>query len=386
MGSSEPKGFGGEGVQPGAGDGRGEGHPEPARWLDNLAPYDPVSSLEKIWARPQQVPFKLDWNESTIPPSPGVYQAIVRFLSHSNHLNWYPELGSRSLCHALSAYVDLPPEDILVTNGSDDALELVCKTYLEPGNKFVVPMPTYTHFLVYVEARGAEVVPFYSSDLFDAGVDDLADVISDDTKLVYLVNPNNPTGVTYRADRVARLLERYPRTLFLVDEAYFEFHGESVVGLVGHFDNIVVTRTFSKCFGIAGLRMGYLCTGPATMRQLKKLFNPKSVNRLGQIAAMACLQDLEYYRNFVREVTEAKEIFRSAMARRGLNVIVTPANFVNMKVPDPARFCLLLEEEGIYVRDRSSLPRMESYVRVSIPSVSQVHEVIRRIDRVLARL
>jgi len=365
---------------------RGEAHPEPARWLNNLAPYDPVSSLEKIWARPQQIPFKLDWNESTIPPSPGVYRAIVNFLSHSNHLNWYPELGSRSLCHALSNYVDLPAEDILVTNGSDDALELVCKTYLEPGDRVVVPMPTYTHFLVYVEARGAEVVPFYSRDLFDAAVGELADVLTDDTKLVYLVNPNNPTGVTYRADQVAHLLERFPNTLFLVDEAYFEFHGESVVGLVGHYDNLAVTRTFSKCFGIAGLRMGYLCTGPAVMRQLKKLFNPKSVNRLGQIAAMACLDDLEYYRNFVREVTEAKELFRSEMARRGLNVIVTPANFVNMKVPDPPRFCRLLEEEGIYVRDRSSLPRMESYVRVSIPSVSQMHEVIRRIDRVLSHL
>jgi histidinol-phosphate aminotransferase len=247
-------------------------------------------------------------------------------------------------------------------------------------------MPTYTHFLVYVEARGAQVVPFYSSDLFDAAIDELTQVLTPDTKLVYLVNPNNPTGVTYPAEQVAALLERFPGTLFLVDEAYFEFHGKTVMGLVGRYDNLVVTRTFSKCFGIAGLRMGYLCTGPSAMRQLKKLFNPKSVNRLGQIAAMACLEDLDYYNAFVREVTEAKELFRSEMARRGLNVIITPANFVNLKVPDPARFCRLLEEEGVYVRDRSSLPRMENYVRVSIPSVAQMHEVIRRIDRVLARL
>ena len=360
--------------------------PSSVKYLDSLSPYKPVSSLMRIWENPKQVSYKLDWNESTIPPSPKVYQAIVRFLSYANHLNWYPELGSTSLAEALTEYVNLDAENILVTNGSDDALELVCKAYLGPDDRVLVPVPTYTHFFVYVQARGSQMVQFHSSELFDSDIERLDAAITPDTRLVYLVNPNNPTGVVYESDDVAALLESHPQTLFIVDEAYYEFHGKSVVHLVGEYDNLVVTRTFSKCFGIAGLRMGYLCTSVPVMTELKKLFNPKSVNRLGQIAAMACLSDPVYYDNLVEEVTEAKVLLRSEMTRRGYRIVTTPANYVLLEVPNPSRFCRLLEDEGVYIRDRSTLPRMEHFVRITVPTVAQAHEVIARIDRVLDRM
>jgi histidinol-phosphate aminotransferase len=359
--------------------------PDPVEWVEGIAAYQPVSSLDRIWANPSQVPLKLDWNESSIPPSPKVYQAIVQFLSHSNHLNWYPELGSRSLADALSDYVRLPADSILVTNGSDDALDLICKTYLGPHDKVLVPMPTYTHFLVYVEARGARIASFHSSDLFDADIDALDRAVTHDTKLVYLVSPNNPSGVTYATEDVARLCANHPNTVFIVDEAYHEFYGRSVAPLVPEYANLVVTRTFSKCFGIAGLRVGYLMAGPGMMAQLKKLYNPKSVNRVGQIAALACLSDLPYYQRYVEEVTAARTLLRTELARRNLELIPTPANYALLKVPDPERFCNLLACEGVYVRDRSSLPRLEGYVRISIPTVAQARDLIDRIDRVLDR-
>lgn len=359
--------------------------PVAAPWLENLSPYDPVSSLVKIWNRPLQRSLKLDWNESTIPPSPKVYQAIVSFLSHSNHLNWYPELGSCSLADDLAEYVHLPTESILVSNGSDDALELVCKSYLAPGDRVLVPMPTYTHFLVYVQARNSTVVPYFPDNIFDPDFDGLFEALQEPTKLVYLVNPNNPTGVTYDAEGVAELLAAFPETLFVVDEAYFEFHGESCAELVSHYANIVVTRTFSKCFGIAGLRMGYLCAAEPIQQTLRKIFNPKSVNRLGQIAAAACLSDLPYYDAFVREVTASKEILQDAMTRRGLELITTPANFVLLRVDRPKEFCAELEDEGVYIRDRSTLPRLEDFVRISVPNMTQTYELIERIDRVLDR-
>ncbi len=362
------------------------GDPQPIAWARHLCPYEPVSSLARIWEHPEQSPLKLDWNESTVPPAPGVYEAIVRFLSHSNHLNWYPELASKSLTEALGRYVDLPPANILVTNGSDDALELVCKTYLGPGDRVLVPMPTYTHFLVYLEARGAKVVDYYSSDMYSNDVEGIDRALGHNTKLVYLVSPNNPTGVTYNSDEVRFLLDRHPNTLFVVDEAYFEFHGVSVVGLVREYKNLVVTRTFSKCFGIAGLRMGYLCAHDTVMHELHKLFNPKSVNRVGQIAAQACLDDLDYYKRLVEQVDEAKQMLAIELPKRGLDVHMTPANFMLVRLPDPKRFCAELETEGVYIRDRSTLPRMEGYVRVTVPTVAQVPDLLQRIDAVMARL
>jgi len=367
--------------------GRTGSGPAPAKWLDDVEAYSPVSSLDQIWAKPAQNPLKLDWNESTIPPSPKVYQSIVSFLSFSNHLNWYPELRSRSVCEAIGEYVHLPAENVMVTNGSDDALDLVCKTYLGPGDKVLIPMPTYTHFFVYVKARGGEIVPFYASDPLDADPEGLKRALRNvRPKLVYLVSPNNPTGVTYDPDLVSDLLAEHPDTLFIVDEAYHEFYGSSDAGLVPEYNNLVVTRTFSKCFGIAGLRIGYLCTSNPVMEQLKKLHNPKSVNRLAQVAAMAALSDLPYYRAFAAEVTQAKEILKERMAERGIDIKLTPANFVLMKVPDPPRFCKMLEEEGVYVRDRSNLPKLEGYVRISIPNVEQTLDLIQRMDRVLARV
>ncbi|HEY0132999.1 MAG TPA: aminotransferase class I/II-fold pyridoxal phosphate-dependent enzyme, partial [Nannocystis sp.] len=189
-----------------------------------------MSSLDRIWARPGIEHFKLDWNEASVPPSPRVYAAIVSFLSNSNHLNWYPELGSHSLAHSLADYTGVPAGQILVTNGSDDALELVCKAFIDAEDTVLVPQPTYTHFLVYVQSRGATVVDFFADDIFDADIDRLEAVVrTGGFKLVYLVSPNNPTGVVYTRAQVERLLIAAPATLFIVDEAYHEFYGETVV-------------------------------------------------------------------------------------------------------------------------------------------------------------
>ncbi len=355
--------------------------------LTHLAPYGAVSSLDRIWERPGDQHFKLDWNEASVPPSPRVYEAIVSFLSHSNHLNWYPQLGSRSLADSLSEYTGVPAEQIIVTNGSDDALELVCKTFLDRDDAVLVPQPTYTHFIVYVQSRGATVVDFFADDIFDADIDRLeAQVRVGGFKLVYLVSPNNPTGVVYTRDQVERLLRAAPSTLFIVDEAYHEFYGESVVGLVNEYENLVVTRTFSKCFAIAGLRIGYLCTSEYVQSELQKPFNPKSVNRLGQVAAQACLDDLPYYRRYVVEVDKARDYLVPQLQQRGLATYPTPANFILVQVPEPKRFCALLADQGVHIRDRSDLPRLPNFVRITLPTREQADEVLRRIDHVLAQI
>jgi len=355
--------------------------------LTHLSPYRAVSSLDRIWERPGEQHFKLDWNEASVPPSPRVYEAIVSFLSNSNHLNWYPELGSRSLADSLQDYTNVPADQIIVTNGSDDALELICKAFIDRDDAVLVPQPTYTHFLVYVQSRGATVVDFFADDIFDPDVERLeAQVRAGGFKLVYLVSPNNPTGVVYTRDQVERLLLAAPSTLFIVDEAYHEFYGESVVSLVNEYDNLVVTRTFSKCFGIAGLRIGYLCTSEYVHHELQKPFNPKSVNRLGQVAAQACLDDLPYYSWYVSEVDKARDYLVPQLRQRGLATYPTPANFMLVQVPDPKRFCALLADQGVYIRDRSDLPRLPNFVRVTLPTREQSDEVLRRIDIVLAQM
>ncbi len=356
-----------------------------ARHVQDVRPYEPVSSLDSIRARPWQEPLKLDWNESTIPPSPLVVEAITSFLSNSHHLNWYPDLTAGDLVDELSRYVGLPREHFLVTNGSDDALDLVCKTYLDPEERVLLPYPTYTHFLVYAGARGARFDPVTYSDPFVGEVSRLVNGLTPWTKLVYIVNPNNPTGVLFRPEEIEPLLDLAPRTMFVVDEAYFEFAGVTAAGLTDRHRNLVVTRTFSKSFGIAGLRVGYLMAHPDVVADLRRIHNPKSVNALGQVAARAALQDQDYLAEYLREVAESKDMLVSELGRRGVEARATPANWILVKVPDPEGLCTALAEQGVYVRNRSSFPQLNGYVRISVGVRSQMRDLLDRLDMVLGR-
>jgi histidinol-phosphate aminotransferase len=185
---------------------------------------------------------------------------------------------------------------------------------------------------------------------------------------------------------VRRICEAAPHAIVIVDEAYYEFCGETVAPLTQELGNLVVTRTFSKSFGIAGLRIGYAISNPGVIETLKRIFNPKSVNALGQVAAAAALEDREYLDAYVASVTAGKALLGKYFAAKGLECHVTPANYILIRVPDARRFCALLEDEGVYIRDRSTIPQMQHFVRMSVGTVEQTREILDRLDRVLDRI
>ncbi len=352
-----------------------------ATHVANVRAYEPVSSLDRILARPWQEPLKLDWNESTIPPSPKVAEAIQEFMARGGNLNWYPDLHAARLVEALAEYTGRQRDQILVTNGSDDALDLLCKTYLDPEERVLLPYPTYTHFLVYAGARGVRFDPVTYEDPFVGQIDRIINGLTPWTKLIYLVNPNNPTGVLFSPDEVERLLQVAPQTLVVVDEAYFEFAGATVAPLTDRYPNLVVTRTFSKSFGIAGLRVGYIVAHPAAVRDLRRVHNPKSVNVMGQIAARAAVQDREYLQAYLDAVDQSKRFLVRSLRERGYEARSTAANWILVRVPNPRVFCASLAEEGVYVRNRSSFPQLNGYVRISVGTRPQMEALLDRIDR-----
>ena len=172
-------------------------------------------------------------------------------------------------------------------------------------------------------------------------------------------------------------------TLFIVDEAYHEFCGVTVAPLVERLPNLVVTRTFSKCFGIAGLRVGYVMACEAVLANLKKVHNPKSVNTLGQLAALAALSDRPFRDRYIQQVTEAREQLTSDLIARGACARATPANFVLVAVANPKRLVARLESEAVFVRDRSHLKGFEGYVRITVGTPEQMRDLITRLDRLL---
>lgn len=345
-----------------------------------LTPYEAVSSQAAIEAKPDhQNSFKLDWNESTIDPSPKVNAAIAAYLSGGRGLNWYPQLGSAELINALSGYTGLPKEHLLVTNGSDDGLHLICSTYLDQGDRVVIPVPTYNHFMVFAQSRGAEVVTLRGESPFDANFEGIKAAMTLDTRLLYLVSPNNPTGVVYTPEQVAELCEAFPQTLIVLDEAYFEFSQISGIGLVENYDNLLVTRTFSKAFGLAGLRIGYLAGAVSLVSGLRRIYNPKSVNTLGQVGAVAALGDLDYLHDFLAEVRASKEILRSFFDAREVEAHITSANFVVVRMPEVHKTLAALQERGVYVRDRSSYPGLDGCLRMTVGTQAQTKRLLARI-------
>lgn len=355
--------------------------PDVSDRVKNLKPYDAVSSLDLIKANPGVEHFKLDWNESTIPPSPKVQQALVDYLTRDGHLNWYPDMAYQPLLDRLANYVGCEVSQLLLTNGSDSALDLLCQTFLNPGDNMVFPVPTYTHMLQFAERAGAELRGIPGENPFVPQIQELIPHIDSHTRIIYLANPNNPTGNVYSPARLLELAIRFPHALIVSDEAYFEFAGISAVKLVNEVPNLVVTRSFSKCFGLAGLRLGYVVANQRLISDLRRAHNPKSVNMLAQLAADAALQDLPYYRSFVREAKRSAALFVSFCEKRKIPCRPTYANYVLVQFPNAPEIARRLSEAGVYVRDRSN--QLPGVIRISLATEAQTRRILERLARIL---
>ncbi len=350
--------------------------------IRRLQPYEVVESRGSEQVLRGDKAFKLDWNESTISPSPKALAAIQSFVSGNGGLNWYPSLGSRSLADCLSEYTQLPAENILVTAGSDAALQLICDTYLDTNDEVVVPVPTYNHFLVFAQSRGVRLISIQPNDPFSVDFELLESTLSNRTRLVYLVSPNNPTGTIFTAEQIERLCTDFPRTLFVVDEAYFEFAQITSINLVTRFKNLLVTRTFSKAFGLAGLRIGYLAAHQSLIDGLSKIYNPKSVSTLSQIGAEAALSDLSYLNAYLDEVSQSKTILLDYFRSVGIDAFSTPANFLVVRLPQIEDTLSKLSAESIYIRNRSNYPGLADCARMSVGTVEQTQSLIQQLSRI----
>ena len=363
----------------------GEPQPHPPAHISRLEPYRCVSSRDQISERGDEDAYKLDWNEATIAPSPKVSEALSQAMT-DGHFEWYPELGAEKLTEALETYTGVPKESIIVTNGSDDALLLLARTYLRASTEVIVPVPTYTHFMVYAGGQNARIQKIRWPDPFQKSVRTLERSISSTTRMVYLVSPNNPTGTVWSEEEVERLCRRHPHTMFVVDEAYHEFSGETVIHLTQKYANLAVTRTFSKAFGLAAFRVGYVAAHPRIIDHLWRLHNPKSVNHFAQIAATAAVNDQEYLKGYVDEVRKARAEFTDRLQDLDVEVHETPANYVVVRTTKPKRLAAALAERNVYVRDRSTMPGMAGCVRVTIGTREQMRDVASKFEAVLKEI
>jgi histidinol-phosphate aminotransferase len=325
--------------------------------------------------------LKLDANEAAAPPSPLVFEQIHALLSGTG-LNRYPDPTAGELRRQLAAYTGRPASQIRVFNGSDSAIDYVVRTYVARGDHVLICAPCYDNARVFAHSLGGRVEEVFARDPFTVDVANLVAHISPATRLVYLCNPNNPTGRLYDPDQVARVLDALTDGVLIVDEAYFEYCGVTVAHLVDHHPHLVVVRSFSKAFGLAGLRCGYVLAGDGVTACLDRVRNIKDVNAVAQVAAAAALQDVGYMRAQVARTREARRWLVDAVRAMGIEAVDTPANFVMLRVDDPSALVQALADQAVAVRDRSSLPQLAQYLRVTVGTLDECRRFVEAVARV----
>lgn len=334
---------------------------------------------QEVWRQPRagridQI-IKADWNEAGIEPSPKVLAAFQQFF-RNEPLHWYPDVEATDLRQKLAAYCGCQFEQTQVFSGSDAALEYFCRAFLNPEDEVILRTPTYDNFRVYAQSMGATITAVKNDSPFSLDLAPILEAISPKTKIVYLVNPDNPTGVSYSTKELEKVLEKAAHALVVSDEAYFEFHGHSAVGLLTRYPNLVVSRSFSKAFALAGLRIGYLVADAAVLAVINKIRVGKNVNSLAQLAALAALDDPAYLEKYVTDVRSNRAWLCQELTTRGFVVQTTTANFIMVKVDNPTGLASHLKNAQIYIRDRSYLPQLEGYVRITVGTRAQAEKIV----------
>ncbi len=327
--------------------------------------------------------LRLDFNENTVACSPRVRDVLGRISAGS--LTRYPE---RAPVEAIvAAHLGLAPSQIALTNGVDEAIHVLFETFLDEGDELLLPVPTYTMYEVYASATDARVVTVLAGDDLQFPFKRLLTAITPRTKMIAIANPNSPSGSAATRSQLLEIAERAPHAVLLVDEAYFHFFGETVIDKVGIFPNLIVARTFSKAYGLAGLRLGLLAAPAELMRWIKRVLSPYSVNSLALACLPPALEDAAYLNWYVGEVLEARTEFETALDDAGIRRWLSRANFVLVEIGAKHKeFTRLMSAAGVLVRDRSSDPGCDGCVRITIGTRSQMRQAVVALREVLTVL
>lgn len=306
--------------------------------------------------------LRLDFNENTVGCSPRVLERLRQL--RPEQLASYPE---REPVEATVAdFLGIATPELLLTNGVDEAIHLVCETYMEPGDEALIAVPTYSMYRIYMMAAGAQVLAVSAGKDFQFPADDLRKRITPRTRLIAIANPNNPTGTVASAPDLLRIARSAPDAAVLVDEAYFEFYGQSMLAARKEVPNLFVARTFSKAYGLAGLRIGVLVGDAEQMRAVRRVCSPYNVNAVALACVPEALGDQTYIQQYVSEVRESRARLERALEALGIQFWPSQANFVLARVGAASSFVEHMRRRSILVRDRTSDHGCEGCVRITL--------------------
>lgn len=348
--------------------------PEFRENIRKMKPYKPP-----LEGRGAQDYLLLDFNERTLSTSQKVKEALKKFID-ADRLQVYPEYGD--LEEKIAQYAGVLVSEVMATNGADQGIDIICRAHLSDGDKVIIPFPSFAMHYQSAGIQGAEILePPYSEEDGSFPLEDTLSLISGDEKikLVILCNPNNPLGTAITIEDVKKiLLEAMEKGIpVLHDEAYFEFSGITCRDLIREYNNLYITRTFSKAFGLVATRVGYVISHEKNLQELMKIRGPYDVNMFAKTAVLAALEDTVYMKDYVIEVMqESKPMLEGFLREKGVDFFPSAANFLFLKVLNPKRIIDNLKADGILVRPKEG-PGNKGGVRVAIGVLADTERFIQ---------
>ncbi|MGB7219559.1 MAG: histidinol-phosphate transaminase [Vicinamibacterales bacterium] len=330
--------------------------------------------------------LRLHQNENTLGCSPRVLEALAAL--RPEEIAFYPPYAAAT--RACSEYLGVDPDRLALMNGLDEGLMGLAVAYLRPPvggpvPEAIVPEPAFEIFRIDTEVVGGQVVSVMPRPDFSFPLDAVLGAITPRTRVVFLTSPNNPTGVSMPFEAIRQISRRVPAgAVVLVDEAYAEFAGRTFIPELPSFPNVLVGRTFSKAFGLAGLRIGCLVGAPDVLDPIRAVVPVYSVNIAAVAAVQAALGDRAFLQDYLRQVQESKTLLYDACDRLGLEYWKSDANFVLVGAGDRCDELVAgVTTRGIYLRDRSKEPGCGGCFRISTGSVEHTRRAIAAIEEVL---
>ena len=359
--------------------------------VDEMDSYVPGRSQDEIaqdFNLKKEDIIKLGSNENPWGPSPKAMEAIKEEIAS---INRYPESQLHELVGEIAEYSGVNPSQVIIGgDGADEIIDVLAKTFIDDGDEFIVPLPSYMYYEYLLKQYGAKpVYARWNLEKNELDVDSIFDAVTDKTKMMFLCSPNNPTGTLIDKDVLKEIASKNPNVLIVVDEAYFEYSEVTNKDLINEFDNIFIIRTMSKVLGLAGMRIGYGLACDEIIEYMHRIKPVFSLTRLSFVAALNTFRDKAYIEQSIKKGIESREYLYEEVSKiDGLHVFPSKSNFMLINVKDTgftaSQLALELMKKGIIVRDCTSFKGLDEYwIRISICTLDEDKKFIEILKEVL---
>jgi histidinol-phosphate aminotransferase len=332
----------------------------------DISSYEVKTILEQ---KSGKQPIKMNLNENFAMPGEEVKKLLLAACRSIDVRAYPPPRGSLAV-RSISDFLGFSESEVSVANGADEIMDLLMKVFVRRGSKVMVSEPTFPMYTFFAELYGGKKVTVMLKRDFSLDVDAILKKADKDTRLLFVCSPNNPTGNQFRESDIKRLLDEF-NGIVIVDEAYVDFASSSVIKWVRDYDNLAVLRSFSKAFGLAGLRLGYIVSSKHVIKYVQRVVGPFNVNSVTQQATVLALQNWDYFKEQINLVVKEREwLMKNLQQIDGVKPYPSDANFILFKVTkdklNSATLTERIENRNVLVKDRGHLPLLKNCVRVTV--------------------